>query len=135
MKKKKWLFAALAVLLLCAVVLLSEPRVRVRAFLLLHESALEKVVEDGRGRAVIVSNEVFHTWDGEHTMVESTLFVRGDTYYGCYYSVDDVPLAFQNTAAELVQTGENAWKWEAEGDNSGVTERIGEGWYYFEASF
>ena len=135
MKKKKLFFAGFAVLLVCAVIFFSEPRARVKTFLTLNKGALEKVVEDGHGRAVIVSNEVFHMWDGEHTMIECVLFTRGDTYYGCYYSVDDVPLAFQNTDAEIVQTEENAWAWEAEGDNSGMTERIGEGWYYFEASF
>jgi hypothetical protein len=76
-----------------------------------------------------------NTWEGEHSMVEFLVTTRGDTYYGCYYSPDDVPLAFQNTAAELTQCGHDSWKWSAEGDNSGKTMKIMDHWYYFEASF
>ena len=68
-------------------------------------------------------------------MLQITLIARGDTYYGCYYSPDDVPLAFQNSDVPLVQNGHERWEWEAEGDNHGSTERISEKWFYFEASF
>ena len=48
---------------------------------------------------------------------------------------DDVPLAFQNTQAELTQCGHDSWKWSAEGDNHGKTMKIMDHWYYFEACF
>ena len=55
-------------------------------------------------------------------------------YHGFYYSPDDVPLAFQNTAVPLEETADG-WTWRAEGDNRGFTRRLAPGWYYFEAYF
>jgi len=84
--------------------------------------------------AVLFGYECVNTWEGEHTMVEFLITARGDTYYGCYYSPDDVPLAFQNTDAKLTQCGHDSWKWSADGDNAGKTIKIMDHWYYFEAS-
>ena len=42
-----------------------------------------------------------------------------------------VPCAFQNTEAAL----EPCWRWQAEGDNHGMTRKLADGWYYFEAAF
>ena len=85
--------------------------------------------------AVLFGYKYVNTWEGEHSMVEFLITTRGDTYYGCYYSPDDVPLAFQNTEAELTQCGHDSWKWSAEGDNGGKTMKIMDHWYYFEACF
>ena len=85
--------------------------------------------------AVLFGYKYVNTWEGEHSMVEFLITTRGDTYYGCYYSPDDVPLAFQNTAAELTLCGHDSWKWSADGDNAGKTMKIMDHWYYFEASF
>lgn len=68
-------------------------------------------------------------------MLEFILFTRGDTYYGCYYSYDNVPLAFQNTEAELTQNGHDYWDWSAENGSHGFTSKISDHWYYFEAAF
>jgi len=76
-----------------------------------------------------------NSWDAEHPMTEFLIMTWGDTYYGCYYSPDGVPLAFQNTDVELVQNGHDYWEWSAEGDNRGATSLILDNWYYFEASF
>lgn len=78
--------------------------------------------------------ETVNCWPGEHPMVEYILPVLRPGYYGAYYSPDDVPLAFQNTAVPLEETG-NGWVWQAEGDNHGFTRRLSPGWYYFEAHF
>ena len=75
-------------------------------------------------------------WQGEHEMVEYTVATAGSTYYGFYYSPDDVPLAFQNTDVPLVPAEtEEGWIWTAEGDNRGRTYRLAERWFYFEAKF
>ena len=84
---------------------------------------------------VLFGYKYVNTWEGEHSMVEFLITTRGDTYYGCYYSPDDVPLAFQNTEAELTQCGHDSWKWSAEGDNQGKTMKIMDHRYYFKASF
>jgi len=46
-----------------------------------------------------VQYQYVSAWEGEHSVVEFLITIRGGTYYGCYYLPDDVPLAFQNTEA------------------------------------
>ena len=68
-----------------------------------------------------------HDWLGEHPMDEfffGSSLLHGRQYYGCYYSPDDVPLGFQNTAATLVPDGADCWTWRAEGDNRGMTKKL-----------
>ena len=77
-----------------------------------------------------------HDWLGEHPMNEfffGSSLLHGRQYYGCYYSPDDVPRGFQNVEVTLVPDGENRWTWRAEGDNHGMTKKIQDRWYYFEA--
>ena len=50
-----------------------------------------------------------------------------------YYSPDDEPRGFQSVEVTLVPDGENCWTWRAEGDNRGMTKKIQDRWYYFEA--
>lgn len=59
--------------------------------------------------------------------------LHGRQYYGCYYSPDDEPRGFQSVEVTLVPDGENRWTWRAEGDNHGMTKKITDRWYYFEA--
>lgn len=136
-KKKKWapvvLIAAIA--LLCAAVYFSNPQLRVKTFVSLHKQKLEQGIEANLGVPANIGVDVFNTWSGEHSMTEFILFTWGDTYYGCYYSPDDVPLAFQNTKVKLTQDGHAYWTWKAGGDNHGATSKIADRWYYFEASF
>lgn len=57
------------------------------------------------------------------------------SYYGFYYSPQDMPLGFQGTWAEFTTDGEG-WRWEEEnGDNWEYTERISDGWFFFEIHF
>lgn len=59
--------------------------------------------------------------------------LHGRQYYGCYYSPNDEPRGFQSVEVTLVPDGENRWTWRAEGDNRGMTKKITDKWYYFEA--
>lgn len=61
--------------------------------------------------------------------------VSSSTYYGFYYSKDDIPASFQNSDEELVEYKANKWKWNGTGDNHGKTIKIRDNWFYFEASF
>lgn len=139
MKKHKWLWIILAVLLVAGVALANTPRIRVDLFVRLYHEQIEDGLRQGAGvpadDAVLFGYKYVNSWEGEHGMVEFVLTTRGDTYYGCYYSPNDVPLAFQNTEAELTQCGHDSWKWQGEGDNGGKTIKIMDNWYYFEASF
>ena len=57
------------------------------------------------------------------------------TYVGFYYSENDTPIAFQNEKYDLNKIEENKWEWKEEGDNHGITIKIRDNWYYYEASF
>ena len=100
-----------------------------------YSEQLGPVIENQLPVAIEMTGKYFNEWPGEHPMTEFILYTWGNTYYGCYYSVDDVPLAFQNADLDLKQTGRNQWTWQSEGDNHGMTERVKKNWYYFKASF
>lgn len=53
-------------------------------------------------------------------------------YSGFYYSQNDIPFAFQNTNNELKKENYNTWSWK-DGNNGGITIKIKNNWYYYEA--
>lgn len=101
-----------------------------------YEQAAHQLLEDGEVLD-IEDIESIYVFTGEHNMVE--FIVDGDglippaQYYGFYYSPDDVPLPFQNVKVPLTEYKENEWEWTEEGDNHGITKKITDCWYYFEA--
>ena len=62
-------------------------------------------------------NQVRCTWLRHESLRVVTILNRG----------------FQNVEVTLVPDGENRWTWRAEGDNRGMTKKIQDRWYYFEA--
>ena len=134
-RKKRIIIGAAILLATCAALYFANPELRVRRFVAAHGEEIEESMAAGHGISARIGIKYFNTGEGEHDMTEFILFTMGDTYYGCYYSPDDVPLAFQNTDMELSQDGHDYWEWQAEGDNHGATEKIRDHWYYFEASF
>ena len=143
-KSRKKLFGIVAGILLAALLItMWIPKVRTTLFVKLYHEDIEESLSLGMGvpadDAVLFGYKYVNTWEGEHTMTEFLISASGlvpqSTYYGCYYSPDDVPMAFQNPAGiELTET-ESGWTWKGEGDNEGYTEKIMDKWYYFEASF
>lgn len=127
------------VLLLVLASVGSIPRLRAAAFVNMYHEQIEKSLAAGHGvpadDAVLFGYKAVNSWDQEHPMTEFILISYGDTYYGCYFSPDDVPLCFQNVDLQLTQQGNRTWKWMEEGDNYGETSRIRKCWYYFKASF
>lgn len=102
----------------------------------IYEQAAHQLLEDGE--VLDVENiESMYVFEGEHNMVEfmvdSDGIIPPAQYYGFYYSPDDVPLTFQNVKVPLTEYKENEWEWKEEGDNHGITKKITECWYYFEA--
>ena len=61
--------------------------------------------------------------------------VPSSTYIGFYYSKNDTPAAFQNEKFDLKEIEKNKWDWKEDGDNHGITIKIRDHWYYYEASF
>lgn len=141
MKKKKrivtiilWL-AALAVLFIW-----SSPEQKVDRFVAKNAEVLEESLgtDLSGGYPGGLGIQYYNCWGedsghpiGEFCFVPSIL--HGRQYYGCYYSPDDEPRGFQNVEVTLVPDGENCWTWHAEGDNRGMTKKISDKWYYFEA--
>lgn len=134
-KKKIIIIFCLAIFLIGA--LCMNPQFRVRAFVFFNNQKIEDAINSGHGIPGRLGDLTFNTWEGKsgHSMLEFVLMSPGNSYYGCYYSPDDIPLAFQNVNVEFIQCGHDSWRWNDEGDNHGKTRRIKEQWYYFEASF
>lgn len=141
MKKKKrivriilWL-AALAVLFIW-----SLPEQRVSRFVAKNAEVLEESLgtDLSGGYPGGLGIQYYNCWgeDSGHPIGEFCFgpsILHGRQYYGCYYSPDDVPRGFQTVEVTLVPDGENRWTWRAEGDNHGMTKKISDKWYYFEA--
>ena len=127
------------VLLLILGVILANPKFRTTIFVHSYHKLIEDALVAGNGvpadETVFWGYKMVNSWEKEHEMTEFIISIIGDTYYGCYYSPEDLPLAFQNTEVKLVQNGHDYWEWQTEGDNQGSTSKIMDCWYYFEASF
>lgn len=141
MKKKKrivtiilWL-AALAVLFIW-----SSPEQKVDRFVAKNAEVLEESLgtDLSGGYPGGLGIQYYNCWgeDSGHPIGEFSFgssLLHGRQYYGCYYSPDDEPRGFQSVEVTLVPDGENCWTWRAEGDNRGMTKKIQDRWYYFEA--
>ena len=141
MKKKKrivriilWL-AALAVLFIW-----SSPEQKVDRFVAKNAEVLEESLgtDLSGGYPGGLGIQYYNCWgeDRGHPIGEFCFgpsILHGRQYYGCYYSPDDEPRGFQSVEVTLMPDGENCWTWHAEGDNRGMTKKIQDRWYYFEA--
>ena len=141
MKKKKrivriilWL-AALAVLFIW-----SSPEQKVDRFVAKNAEVLEESLgtDLSGGYPGGLGIQYYNCWgeDSGHPIGEFCFgpsLLHGRQYYGCYYSPDDEPRGFQSVEVTLMPDGENCWTWHAESDNRGMTKRIQDRWYYFEA--
>ena len=125
----------LVMLFLIFVVWYSTPEHKVKRFVEINSAGFSKIVDEKLTIPAMFNGKKVDVWNREHSMYEFTLSAWGDTYYGCYYSPDDVPLPFQNCQTPLIGDGQGGWNWSAEGDNHGTTWKIADKWYYFEASF
>ena len=138
MRNKTWVFVA-GLMVIYAMFSLMGGGVEQRVVTLFEKHGAELTEqmaafeEDGTIAGTKNWKSVTHR-QGEHEMVEYTVATAGSTYYGFYYSPDDVPLAFQNTDTPLTEA-DGGWVWQAEGDNHGRTYRLKEDWFYFEAEF
>lgn len=111
-KSRKKLFGIVVGILLAALLVTTwNPKIRTNLFVRLYHEDIEESLTLGMGvpadDAVLFGYKYVNTWEGEHSMTEFLIaasgFVPESTYYGCYYSPDDVPLAFQNLDTVLVR--------------------------------
>ena len=132
--------------LLAAVLTVSfVPKLWTQTFVALYHEEIERMIEtDGSvpaDDATLFGYHSVNTWERDGSRItEFDIGARGfllvnARYFGCFYSPEDQPAAFQNADVELVQDGENRWVWQGEGDNCGSVEKLRDKWYYFEAQF
>ena len=133
--KKRILPVLLLTLLIGVMLCRSTPERRIENFIARHGDTLAAAVETDGGIPADIGIRLWNPWAGAHEMTEFILWTRGNTYYGCYYSPDDVPLAFQNMEIPLEPQSDGSWIWRGAGDNRGCTWRGRENWYGFSASF
>jgi len=149
--KKRWYLILICLIAILAVLFMANPKCRVGLFVDVHGAALEDRIlsenPDHRDSSRKMNSPYvpsymgirhFNTWEGEHDIIEFSLFASGfgseTAYYGCYYSFDNVPVAFQNAPYDLDSIGDD-WIWFGEGDNWGVTCHIRGNWYFYKACF
>lgn len=139
MKKKKIMIAVVIILLIAIASVCFIPKVRVSLFVHSYHELIEEALADGNGvpadDAVFFGYDAVNSWEGTHPMTEFVIMSFGDKHYGCYYSPDDKPLAFQNVDTELSQDGHSYWEWRVDDSIFGSTSKIMDKWYYFEASY
>ena len=133
--KRRILCCAILFLLLVGILLYANmPERRIARFVARHGERLVVSIETSGSISANIGIRTWNEWAGEHDMWEFILWTRGSRYYDCYYSPDDVPLAFQNTDVAL-EDADAVWHWYGEGDNRGSTWRIRSHWYGFQAHF
>ena len=144
MKNVKKTKRAVSVIVWAAAILMlfwwTAPEQRVSRFVAKNAEVLEESLgtDLSGGYPGGLGIQYYNCWgeDSGHPIGEfcfSPSILHGRQYYGCYYSPDDVPRGFQSVEVTLWPDGENRWTWRAEGDNHGMTKKISDKWYYFEA--
>lgn len=112
-------------------------------FVIQHQEELESIVGSCLNGGSTVTTykgvEVEGLYSGVHPIVQfyysGSGLVPSTTYYGFYYSEDDVPVVYQNCKYDLVSHSDNEWKWTDGTDNGGVTKRITDHWFYYAVWF
>lgn len=109
-KKKKVKIVAIGLACILFVVVIcvyASPRSRVSLFVHSYHQLIEESLAVGHGvpadDAVLFGYKYVNSWDAEHPMTEFVIMSRGDTYYGCYYSPDDVPLVVTDNLGRTEQ--------------------------------
>ena len=144
MKNVKKTKRAVSVIVWAAAILMlfwwTAPEQRVSRFVAKNAEVLEESLgtDLSGGYPGGLGIQYYNCWgeDSGHPIGEfcfSPSILHGRQYYGCYYSPDDEPRGFQSVEVTLMPDGENCWTWHAEGDNRGMTKKIQDRWYYFEA--
>ena len=142
-----WLLALFICVLAIIIIAVNKPTKEesVAAFLNDNRSQLEDIADrqlSGDCSTTSIGSVkvegVFRNSDGEEIvqfMCSGRGFVSASKYYGFYYSPSDTPAAFQNVDMKL-EAKDGTWTWHEGGsDNGGITKKITDGWYYYEAWF
>ena len=146
--KKKLIIIGILILAWIFLKLWFNPETRIKHFVNANEENLKEIALTYLSGEKILSLserdyykgvEIWGVQSGEHPVVK--FFYRGKgivpsgVYYGFYYSPNNLPAAILDEGRMLQSSGKEEWTWSGEGDNGGMTKRIGENWFYFESWF
>lgn len=139
-KNRRWLAAAIAMLLLA---LLLGGDIWTRAYVRLNHQRLEDFAATALEETPPHGIAKYGSWSAfcypENGMVE--FFTGGfgltpfSVYKGFYYSADDVHIPFQGVDQPMEVNGDDAGWREPESGNWGISRRIAEHWFWYEAHF
>lgn len=150
MKRKtaKKLPLIVIILACCIFIVLFLPENCIFRFVKIHHSELQGFIQDNLQNLVDekkdVTNEflgckIEYVANGIVPIVQFNYSAIGITtassYYGFYYSPDDLPHAYWNYDTPLKKINSNEWSYRMDGDNHGITKRIRQNWYYYKVSF
>lgn len=144
---KKWnkiiIAAVLIILAISAVKYITNPERRIKNFINQNSEELVTIAEAYLNSDTTIKTykgvEVESVFRGNNDIVQfyygGVGIVPASTYYGFYYSPDDIPTAYQNVNCRLSAVSDDEWKWSDGTDNGGRTIRIMKNWFYYEAWF
>ena len=128
--------------------LCTNPEIRIKNFVKKYESDLREIAMgylSGEKYIFLGQEESYKgvkvegLQDGEYPIVKFFYSGKGivpsGVYYGFYYSPDDMPVSVMDGGRPLKSLSEDEWEWTGVGDNGGITKRIKENWFYYEAWF
>lgn len=139
-RKAVWAAALVCLLLLGAAALRGDQRDRGARYIRRHQAELERFVAELAAGGERTYNGWPVRYRPELGMAEFETGAFGlapsSAYWGFYYSPEDIPLPVMGTAEMDYAPSGGGWRWEEpEGDNWAYTERLAEGWYWYEMHF
>lgn len=134
---------AILIVVLSTSIFMRDNKKQITDFVITNRTELENIAFSYMsGNATIEKYkgiEVDGVYSGKHQIVQfyysSVGIVPSTNYYGFYYSKDNVPVPFQNCEYELVSTSDDEWIWDDGTGNGGLTKKITDCWFYYEAWF
>lgn len=123
---------------------INNPERNIRSFVKANEAELVEIAEQyldyEQGLDKYYKKvEIDGVFEGEYPIVQFYYSGFGiaplGTYYGFYYSPDDAVTTYCNEDYPVKMCADGEWEWSGVGDNSGVTKKIQDNWYYYEAWF
>lgn len=145
---KKWQIVLMVIVtIICGIGITNfilNPERKVKNFVKANEVELVEIAEQYLDYEQGVKTEyknarIDGVFQGEYPIVQFYYSGFGiapsGTYYGFYYSPDDVVATYCNEDYPMEMLDDGEWKWSGKGDNGGSIKKIKDNWYYYEAWF
>ncbi|MFI3327148.1 MAG: hypothetical protein R3Y35_13410 [Clostridia bacterium] len=142
-KKNIIIISAIFILIISFAIVFSNTKNNINNFVLNNQDELLSISNTCLNGGVIEEKfkkaKLDGVFYGENDIVQFTYSSTGlapsSKYYGFYYSENNTPVAFQNADIALTEISDDNWEWTDGTDNGGITTKIEENWFYYEAWF